>query len=298
MFQDHSKEESFSMAHDDLIAAYLIWLQERGCTDATIDSYRSYLLLADKRLPLGLDVANETEIRVYLWRKGLKASTRRGYRSVLTGFFRWATEMGELDFNPMARIPSMKVPRGLPRTATDHHVQWLLTEAEEPFRLWGLLAAYAGTRSIEVSRLHREHVTEQAVTIHRGKGDKPRSVPTHPIVWQVVQALPPGAVTEQSANDVSKGFWKYCVRSKKPGLSMHRLRGWWCSNGYDVTKDIVAMQRGMGHNDPRTTAGYIKLLGDAVKLAVDGLPTFGWAGEGRPQLSLPVPAAEWRNPFG
>lgn len=278
---------------NDMIELYLASVRERGHTDATITSYRRYLKAADRRLAYGLLRSNETELRAYLWRDGLRVGTRRTYRSALRSFFQWAVESGELDFDPTQRLKSIKVGRGLPRVAEDHEVEWVVTQTEQPYRLWGTLAAYAGVRCIEVSRLHREHVTEDLLTIHRGKGNKARTVPTHSKVWATMQQLPPGPVTDMDNTEVARRFWKYCVAQGRAGVSMHRLRGWWCSNGYRVTKDLLAMQRGMGHEDPRTTAGYIKLPGDAIRTAVDGLPTF----EG-PEDAAGGATPDWRRPFG
>jgi len=258
----------------DLIDEYIAHLREAGCTTDTIKTYKWILDTAHRDLPCGLDVAHETELRAWLWRDGLKPSSRATYYGALAGFFRHHTGTGELDWDPMADIPRPKVPPGLPRVGKDHDVRIVLTQAAEPYRTWGKLAAYEGLRCVEIERLHREHITEQTTTIHEGKGSKPRRVPTHPIVWAAVRDLPPGPITDLDREDISNRFKKACVRLGAPGLSMHRLRGWFCTKGYGATKDIRAMQKAMGHANPATTVLYIETPDDDVAAAVNGLPTF------------------------
>lgn len=258
----------------DLIETYLAALRESGCTDDTIKTYKWILNKAHRGLEFGLDEACEAELRAWLWRDGLRPSSRATYYGALTGFFRHFAGTGEFDFDPMAAIPRPKVPPGLPRVAKDAEVQIVLTQAAEPYRTWGKLAAYEGLRCVEVERLDREHITAQTTTVHEGKGSKPRRIPTHPIVWEAVRDLPSGPITDLDREGISNRFKKACVRMGVPGLSMHRLRGWFCTKGYGATKDLRAMQKAMGHANPATTVLYIDTPDDDVAAAVNGLPTF------------------------
>lgn len=258
----------------DLIETYLAHLRESGSTADTIGTYGWILNKAHQGLEFGLDEACEEELRAWLWREGLKPSSRATYHGALAGFFRHHTSTGEFDFDPMAEIPRPKVPPGLPRVAKDDEVRIVLTQAAEPYLTWAKLAAYEGTRCVEIERLHREHITEQTTTIHEGKGGKPRRVPTHPIVWAAVRDLPPGPITDLDREDISNRFKKACVRLGLRSVSMHRLRGWFCTKGYGATKDLRAMQKAMGHANPSTTILYIETPDDDVAAAVNGLPTF------------------------
>lgn len=266
------------MASDDLIELYLTRLAERGHTEATLTCYRRFLDLADRRLPFGLDQSNEDELRAYLFRregKQLSPGSRRTYHTVLNGFYDWCETERLLKFNPMANITAPKPVRRLPRVADDHHVRWVLTQAAQPFRLWGTLAAYGNLRCVEISRLRRERVTAGEIVIECGKGDKPRVVPTHPLVWAAVKDLPSGRITDCTPSQVSIRFWKHCVSSGVRGLSMHRLRGWYATTAYAATRDVIAIARNMGHERTDTTAGYIKTTGDQARAIIAALPTFG-----------------------
>lgn len=265
------------MAADDIIDLYLTHLAERGCTQATLDTNRAILHRADAHLPFGLDRSDDDELRAYLYHrdKQLAPGSLRTYYVHLNCFYKWATTSRILRSNPMDYIAAPKARHRFPRVAEDHHVAWVVSEAAQPYRLWGTIAAYANLRCIEVSRLYREHVTEHDVTVHRGKGDKGRIIPTHALIWDAVRDLPPGPITDCTPNQVSIRFWKYCVRSGVRGLSMHRLRGWWATAAYNATHDLLTVQLGMGHAGPGDTAGYIRRSGSQARAIIDALPTFG-----------------------
>lgn len=267
------------MAAEDLISLYQAHLRERECTDATIRTFTRTLTVIDRELPLGLDLANEEELRAWLWRDGLKASSRNSYYSAIHGFFAWAVDhAGILDFDPTRRITRPKVPPRIPRVAADDHVARVLTQAAHPYRLWATIAAYEGARCIEIHRMRREHITPQRTMIPCGKGNKPRAVPTHPIVWAAVGPLPPGPIvtTHDHENLMSRDFINHCERRLGlRGVSLHRLRGWWATHMYRQTRDLLSVQQGMGHANPKETAGYIDIEDTELATLVRGLPTFG-----------------------
>lgn len=266
------------MPADDLIGLYKAHLIERECTDATIKTFVRTLKVMDRELPCGLDLATEREIRAWIWREGLKQSSRNSYFSAVRGFFTWAVDHAAvLNFDPTRRIARPKVPPRIPRVAPDDHVRRAVTEAGDPYMLWAKIAAYEGARCIEIFRMRREHITRQCTTIPRGKGNKPRVVPTHPLVWAAVEQLPAGYIvtTHDHENLMSRDFINHCQRSLGiRGLSLHRLRGWWATNMYGQTKDILAVQKGMGHANPKETAGYIRIEDTELAGLVAGLPTF------------------------
>lgn len=70
-------------------------------------------------------------------------------------------------------MESVQTVRGVPRPVTDEQLSRILTEAPEPIRTWCLLAAYQGLRCVEISRLDREHITDENLFVVRGKGDPP-----------------------------------------------------------------------------------------------------------------------------
>lgn len=265
------------MAADDLLNLYTASLRERGLSKRSIETYRWILRTADRDLPHGLDVATTDELRLWLGRD-LEPSTRAYYRSALRGFFAFCVdELGELDYNPALRLRRPKVPEKLPRIATMKAAELILTTAREPYRLWARLACYAGLRCIEIHRLHREDVTDETIHVHRGKGDKARQVPTHPVLWAVLRDLPEGPVTHVRDEKVlSNSFGNYARRVLGTrGASLHRLRGWFGTEAYRASLDPRAVQVLLGHSSLDTTMRYIGWSAQQTRDAVTGVPTFG-----------------------
>jgi integrase/recombinase XerC len=168
------------------------------------------------------------------------------------------------------------VKEGLPRVATDEQVRTILTQARQPYRLWAQLACYAGLRCIEIWRLHREHITEQALSVHRGKGEKARIIPTHPVIWKAVKDLPPGPLAKVAdERQLSTNFLLHAQEVLGLyGVSMHRLRGWMATTSYRKTKDVRALQRALGHANVSTTVRYIAVADEQLQAITDALPTF------------------------
>jgi integrase/recombinase XerC len=242
------------MTSMDLIESYLTHLRKETRTPNTIKAYRRTLTVLDRELPCGLDVATGEELESWLWRDG--THPRETYYSELASFYRWAYDTELIDYDPSAVITRPKGPsRRLPKPASDAQVGDVLARAAEPYRLWVVLAVYAGLRCIEVSRLLREDITERTITVRQGKGDKPRVVGTHPVVWDAVRDLPPGPITDRTAQQISIGVFTHMRRLGHP-LSMHRFRHWFGTSIQRLYKDLRVTQEAMGHADPRTTAGY------------------------------------------
>lgn len=260
------------MPASDLIEGYLAHLRQASSSQRTIDDRRRILNILDRDMPYGLDGANADEIAAWLWRDGLSLSTRETYYGAINGFFGWAHRKGILDWNPCDEIDRPKPGDRLPRPLADAELERILSEAVEPYRLWMVIAAYAGARCIEISRLHREHITAETTTLH-GKGNKRRVVGTHPVLWAAVRELQPGPIAEHDPRYISIRAAVYFRRNlHMPGVSLHRGRHWFGTNLQRLYKDLRVTQQALGHADPRTTAGYAMVVADQVTAAVAMLP--------------------------
>lgn len=268
---------------DTLAGQYLDWLRICGRSHRTISSRREILHRLDTELPFGLEQATSDELKEWIFRDEWSQSTRETYYGCVRSFFAWACNPYDpkLDFDPMALLPRPTTPRGLPRPVSDAQLRHILTMSAEPFLLWALLAAYAGLRCIEIAGLHREHVTQESLTVIRGKGGRPGVVPTHPAIWEAVRDLPVGPVaftqTGQRANDryVSIRTVVYFRRSlKMEGVGLHRLRHWYGTTIYRNTKDIRRTQELLRHSSPTTTAIYTLVTSEERLAAIQTLPTF------------------------
>lgn len=257
----------------DLIAGYLDYLRQLDRSPRTINERARILATADGELPYGLDAANDGEVRNWLLRPHWSRSTKQTYYNALHGFYIWCTEVVDaLELDPTARIPRPHAPQGLPRPVTDDELQAVLTGAGQPYRLWALLAAYAGLRCCEIARLQREHVTEREILVH-GKGGYLATVDTHPRVWHALRHLPPGPVERHTASYISARFGVHCREVLGlPGVTMHRLRHWCISRVQESTGDVRVTQQISRHRSLQSVMIYTHVSDERRRAAVFSLP--------------------------
>lgn len=258
----------------DLITRYERHLTALRRSPNTIRTYGIALRRLNRDLPNGLVGACRDELEEFL-------ATRRSiqdvllHRAVLQGFFAWACDPEEhdewLDFNPAERLHRPGTPEPDPKPVSSAQLARILAAASEPYRTLFVLAAYAGLRCIEISRVEREHITEQTLLVRRGKGDKLRRIPTHPILWRAVAGLPPGRITTLTDRQVSMNGNR-ALHKIEPGATMHRLRHWFGTEAYNASLDLLAVKELMGHATVATTQVYVRVADGQRRAAVDALP--------------------------
>jgi integrase len=263
----------------DDIGDYLRHLQDLNRAESTRDHYAEILRRMDADLPDGLLYAHSDELRDWIIQPGRSARTRNHYRAIALGFYSWATHPASqiIDFNPALILPKAKESKRRPRPVTNDRLHAILERAEEPYRRWFLLAACAGLRCCELATLDRSDVTETELWV-RGKGDKDRVIPTHPLVWAEVRDLDGPLVRRR--RDGQRASRKYVSARGNEYLhdvldvptNMHHLRRWFGTAAYAQFHDIRAVQELLGHAHVNTTQGYIDTATESMQQAVAALP--------------------------
>lgn len=266
----------------ELIDEHLEHLRRAGRTAATLRGRREILLRLNRDLPYGVGEATPQELRKWLYRDDWGRNTKATYYAALKTFYAWATDPKDpwLSFNPMDDLEPCTRVRGTARPVTDEQLRKILTEAEEPFRTWAVIAAYEGLRAIEISRLDREHITEQQLLVVQGKGGRPRAHDTHPDVWAAVKGLPPGPVARVPGSGeratpfyVSVQFAQYLRYGlKMPGVGLHRLRHWLGSTVQREHRDIRVTMAMLGHASLSSTQVYTAASDEQQRAARATLP--------------------------
>lgn len=261
----------------DLIVAWQEHMRLAGKSGYTIESWGHALQRAHDQLPYGLDGASGHDLMHWLAHPDWSRATRASYRSALVSFYQWACDPADpqLDSDPAIHLPRIRRDTALPRPCGDDELAHILANAAEPYKLWALLAAYEGARCIEISRLDRNDITEAATRLH-GKGDKRRTVPTHPDVWDAVAALPGGPIADRDARRISRDAQRHLVQVVGlPAMSLHRLRHWYLTTIQRLHRDLRVTQELAGHSSPDTTAVYTAVADDQRVAAVMSLPRLG-----------------------
>jgi integrase len=256
----------------DILEDYLEHLTRLGRSPKTIRTYGIALRAAHRELPCGVPTATATELAQWLGRYG-SAATRRTYHAAIRGLTSWAAAVGHIDRDEGALVPRARAPAALPNPCSDEELAVILARAPEPYRTWSTIAAYAGARCIEITRLRREHLSPDRVTLH-GKGDKLRRVPTHPLVWAAVESLPPGPVApgrDQWRDHVSAELRRTYL-ALGVDVTAHQLRHWYGTSLVASGAGLEEVRELMGHASISTTLGYVRVASPRLAAAVGRLP--------------------------
>lgn len=265
----------------ELIDEYLEHLRRAGKAASTINGRREILGRLDRDLPYGIGQTSVKEVATWLYRDGWRQNTKYTYYMAAKDFYAWASDPNDpwISGNPVEELEAITNAQGIARPVTDEQLRDILARSREPFRTWAVIAAYQGLRCIEISRLDREHVTEQMLIVVKGKGGRPRAHDTDPYVWEVVKDMPPGPVARRQDNgeradafyisSLAANYWR---RTLKIPASMHMLRHWMGVNLQARFKDIRVTQAALGHRSLQSTQIYTDATAEQQRAARATLP--------------------------
>jgi integrase/recombinase XerC len=264
----------------EMIDEYLKHLARESCTEATIASRREILTRLHRQLPHGIGHTCQDELEEWLHDERWEAAhpgeqrwtqnTKATYWTALKSFYTWAADPSVeglgVNEDPTLRMTPVRTVRGEARPVEDDQLWRLLDEARQPYRLWALIAAYQGLRCIEISRLDREDITEKILHVVKGKGGRPRTHDTDPLVWEAVRDLPPGPIAvDQRTGERATAFYVSSTaavyfrrRLHMPGVSLHRLRHWLGCTVQERYQDIRVTQEVLGHTSLQSTQIYTR----------------------------------------
>lgn len=215
-----------------------------------------------------VDAVTERMLLSILANPTWKPETRKSVRSVYTVFFRWAHGAGHIPTDPAQGLPTVRVPSAVARPAPEHVVRRALMQADQRTGLMILLAAHAGLRCSEISRVHSsDRVGEELRVL--GKGGKTRAVPLmDPLAGRLHQidgwAFPNGRGGHLSAGHVTR----LLSAALPDGWTGHTLRHRMATAAYAGTRDLLAVGAVLGHSRPETTQRYVRIPDDALRAAV------------------------------
>ena len=203
-------------------------------------------------------------------------ATRHSCYTSLRVFYRWLCGKGTIESNPALALPRVTcppgVPRPVPREVLDHGIQG----ASDRVELMLYLAACSGLRASEIARVHASDVFEDldglSLVVH-GKGGRTRVVPLPSWLGERVRAacdlgggwaFPSkygghlsGARISELGSDALPGRW-----------TLHTLRHRFATLAYRADRDLLAVQRLLGHASVHTTQRYAEPPGDALRRAI------------------------------
>lgn len=270
----HSAGQGSTLTNMDLIDAHIAHIKAGGYSRNTVEDRGILLRRINRELPMGLERATVEELEGWLSRDGWSAQTRATYYGHVRGFFAWAGHPNRpiLDWDPSASLVRPRVPLGLPRPVSDAELAQAITQTRPPWRMFVVLAAYAGLRCCELATIDRTDVSERYLIV-TGKGGKTRPVPTSPQIWRLVEPLPPGLLAGgRTAEVITRDGNEHLRRRVGRGITWHRFRHWFGTNLLGRGANLRTVQELMGHASPATTAIYTQITDEQRVMAIAALP--------------------------
>lgn len=212
-------------------------------------------------------------------------STAATYYSYLMSWHKWLVMMDYRTENPMHKTQTPKRPERSPRPVADADLIKLLNlRVHRRTKVMILLAALAGFRVAEISRVKGEDIDLGAKRIHvLGKGNKQAWVPLHPILAEVAETMPregywfPGNCRRPGEHIRSKSVSDIIGQAmRRAGVhgTPHSLRHWYATTLLSDGADLRTVQELMRHSSVQTTQVYTQVPDARRTDAIDRLDPF------------------------
>lgn len=194
----------------------------------------------------------------------LRPGSVKRITATLKRLFNLAVEFGEIERNPVPRLPTQ---------ATQERTRWV-TESEEHLLLkyarpWLReiiqFAIYSGLRLSEIVNLRTEDIHNDYIIIRKSKNNRVRTIPIHPKIQDIIlsklQDHNTGFLFTKNGKRIEEDSIKQAfIRLKKRlginDLHFHDLRHTFASRLVQNGADLYAVQKLLGHSNPSMTQRY------------------------------------------
>ena len=242
-----------------LLDAWQAWETAGGMAGGTVYLYRRYL----ERLAAVHQLEHLTETQLVEWMAAQDwgPATRKSARSAVRKFYAFAHPRGLVETNPAAGLGGIRQPPPCPNPTADTVFVRACQQASGEELLMLLLAASCGLRRAEIAGLHTDMISGRRIRV-TGKGGRTRVVPVaNDDLARMLADCPEGWLFPgRFGGPVTPDYvGRRLSRLLGPGWSAHSLRHRYASTVYGGSRDILALQRLLGHSSPETTQRYVLL---------------------------------------
>lgn len=248
------------------------WLQvltAAGQSEATLHTRRGQVRAVAAKLGTPTPQITGEQLLAMVAAQDWSRDYRRGIRTALIAFYDWRVKCGLSRNNPALVLPVVPESRPRPRPATDGVMDRVYASARDRELLMARLGAEVGLRRAEIATVRRDDLIEDVggwSLIVNGKGARQRTVPVNDDLATLLRNY-------REPTGRSPGGWLFSgqhnghispqhvgvllARLMGKGWSAHKLRHRYASTGFAGTRNLVAVQRNLGHSSLATTQRYI-----------------------------------------
>lgn len=263
--------QDIAMQWEPMIAQFIAHLRAGGYSPETIRLRRYYL---ERFMPDDGRIPTREELTLILSHPSWSNDTRRSVRSSFRVFWKWYAET-YAGTNPADKLPAVKESAPAPRPASEDALLQAIRAADDETRLMLQLAAYAGLRRAEISKVRGDHLTKEidGWTLKvLGKGAKVRFIPIpNFLAHKINRAASAGGgwcFPSPQGGHLTAGTVGTKVSAALPGdLTAHSLRHRYATMVYRQTNDLLATQKLLGHATPNTTQRYVAVDRERLRAA-------------------------------
>lgn len=255
-----------------MIEKYIEHMRRRRLSEGTIRLRLHYLNHFAETTDLA--TAQHDDLDAYVWSNASWSSnTRAVVTATLRSFYRWAYRERLILIDPSRDLPAIDARRRRPRIATEDQIRDAIRCDSVMDKAMIMLGAECGLRISEIAALHRSNRDGEWLTII-GKGSKQRTLNLSPELMAVLGMIErttmrhgwyfPGLNPHEHMHPSTA--WRHITRilesnphslRRRAGTIVYRRSG----------NDIRLAQEFLGHRSPTTTAVYLDVGEDNLKLA-------------------------------
>lgn len=248
---------------DDAISRYVKDKKASGSPKTSQATYKANLDHMARRIEGGPWEQTRASIRDFFAEQDWATETRRSRLTTLRGFYDWGLMEGFIDHNPAREIKAPRASSPNPKPVPEEIYQMAIATAEPRERLMLRMSRDIGMRRGEVAAARREdlwqaNTGEWMINIF-GKGSKPRKLPCPADLAYEILRQPPGYLFPGNASGHLSAPWvgRRIGELLQGGYTMHTLRHAFATGLYRRSRDLLMVQKALGHGSPETTRRYV-----------------------------------------
>jgi integrase/recombinase XerD len=305
--------------NERLLTMWAAYRRAAGCSEKSIREELVLLNAMARRTGCTFLEVSMDELLADMSRPHLAPSSKQNARGVFSRFFDWVEDRGFRTNNPAKKLPRVRVPRREPNPFTADDVLLLVRSLYTRQRLWVLMYAYGGMRSMEIANLRGDSIDlDRGTILIHGKGGVTVTRPLHALIRAELEhyadrfptgpgtgylfpmrELVDGKPVPISPKTVSNTLRKSLVRTglSAKGHRVHDLRKFFATSMIDAGNDIYTVSQAMRHASPATTARhYIRPNESLIRTAMESIPTIDVPRTSSRDEEVRVLPAAWRAP--